>query len=82
MEYTSHTDESRRDVLAAIGVDRFEDLLKAIPDAIRLHRPIDLPPGLSEFEVDSLLDGIIYAAVFYIFSSIMDGNQGRRTGGI
>jgi len=55
MEYTSHTDESRRDMLTAIGVERFEELLKAIPDAIRLHRPIDLPAGLSEFEVDSLL---------------------------
>jgi glycine dehydrogenase subunit 1 len=45
-------------MLATIGVDRFEDLLKAIPDAIRLHRPIDLPAGLSEFEIDDLLDSL------------------------
>jgi glycine dehydrogenase subunit 1 len=58
MEYTSHTDDSRRELLAAAGVRSVEDLLTAIPDTIRLHRPLELPAGLSESEVDSLLDAL------------------------
>ena len=58
MEYTSHTDDSRRQMLAAIGVQRFEDLLAAIPDSVRLHRPLDLPEGMPESEVDALLNSL------------------------
>ena len=37
-------------MLAAIGVARFEDLLAAVPEEVRLTRPLDVPGPLSEIE--------------------------------
>jgi glycine dehydrogenase subunit 1 len=45
-------------MLAAIGVNRFEDLLAGVPDEIRLKQPLRLPEGLSETEVDALLPSL------------------------
>jgi glycine dehydrogenase subunit 1 len=49
--YTSATDADREAMLAAIGVGSLEDLFDAIPAAVRLQRPLDLPPGRPEQEV-------------------------------
>jgi glycine dehydrogenase subunit 1 len=49
--YTSATDRDRAQMLAEIGVGTIEDLFESIPAAVRLGRPLDLPPGLSEAEV-------------------------------
>jgi glycine dehydrogenase subunit 1 len=49
--YTSVTDSDRREMLAAIGVRSVEELFADIPDAVRLNRGLDLPPGRSEQEV-------------------------------
>ena len=49
--YTSATDADRREMLDAIGVDSVEDLFDAIPESVRLGRPIDLPDGMAEQEV-------------------------------
>jgi glycine cleavage system P protein (glycine dehydrogenase) subunit 1 len=49
--YTSVTEEDRREMLAAIGVESIEDLFADIPPALRLGRALDLDPGLSEQEV-------------------------------
>src|SRR5215469_3701344 len=38
-------------MLAAIGVDRLEDLFAEIPESLRLRRPLALDDGLSEQEV-------------------------------
>ncbi len=38
-------------MLDAIGVDSVEDLFEAIPESVRLGRPIDLPDGMAEQEV-------------------------------
>jgi glycine dehydrogenase subunit 1 len=38
-------------MLDAIGAGSLEDLFDAIPDGVRLDRPLELPPGLSEQEV-------------------------------
>ncbi len=50
MPYISNTEEQRLEMLKAIGVDSFEDLLTAIPPETR-QRETNLPPGLSEMEV-------------------------------
>ena len=50
-EYTSATDADRREMLAAIGVARIEDLFADIPARLRLTEPLSLGPGLSEQEV-------------------------------
>ncbi|MDQ3647837.1 MAG: aminomethyl-transferring glycine dehydrogenase subunit GcvPA [Actinomycetota bacterium] len=49
--YTSATDADRREMLDAVGVDSVEDLFEAIPESVRLGRPIDLPEGMAEQEV-------------------------------
>ncbi len=49
--YTHITDDDRREMLAAIGVDAVEDLFADISPGLRLGRPLDLPNGLSEQEV-------------------------------
>jgi glycine dehydrogenase subunit 1 len=58
MPYVQHTEADQRVMLAAIGKARLEDLFAAIPAAIRLRAPLDLPPGASEFEVLRDLNGL------------------------
>src|SRR3954464_7565017 len=43
--YTSATDADRREMLDAIGVESIDELFSAVPEGIRLGRPLDLPPG-------------------------------------
>ena len=45
------TDADRAAMLAAIGVESTEELFAEIPADVRLHRPLELPDGLSESEV-------------------------------
>jgi glycine dehydrogenase subunit 1 len=49
--YTSATDRDRGEMLEAIGVASIDDLFADIPAGLRLSRPLDLGPGLSEQEV-------------------------------
>ena len=46
--YTSITDDDRREMLAAIGVESVEDLFADIPEDVRLRRGLDLPDGMAE----------------------------------
>src|SRR6516165_2321546 len=38
-------------MLEACGVASAEDLFSHLPEAVRLKRPLDLPPGVSEYEI-------------------------------
>ena len=38
-------------MLAACGVESPEDLFAHLPEAVRLKRPLDLAPGISEYEI-------------------------------
>src|SRR5579862_5532956 len=38
-------------MLDACGVESAEDLFAHLPAAVRLKRPLDLPPGISEYEI-------------------------------
>jgi glycine dehydrogenase subunit 1 len=38
-------------MLDACGAASAEDLFTHLPDAVRLHRPLDLAPGISEYEI-------------------------------
>jgi glycine dehydrogenase subunit 1 len=50
--YTAATSEDRAAMLAAIGVGSVEELFeRQVPDAVRLHRALDLPAGLPEQDV-------------------------------
>lgn len=47
MSYVPHTERERCDMLAAIGVDRIEDLFADVPAKVRFPQ-LNLPPGLAE----------------------------------
>ena len=49
--YTSATDADRQEMLEAIGASSIDELFDAVPEAVRLGRPLDLPPGKPEQEV-------------------------------
>ncbi len=51
MPYISNTDAERRAMLERIGVASFEELIAAIPEAIRLKEPLAMDPPLSELEM-------------------------------
>ena len=51
MPYVQHTEAEQQEMLRAIGVRSLDDLFASVPEAIRLRRRLDLPPGRSEYEV-------------------------------
>lgn len=58
MRYIPNTAEVRREMLRDIGFDSLEDLFTVIPESLRLKRPLDLPPPLSEKALLDLLGGM------------------------
>src|SRR5258708_34092401 len=42
-------------MLATLGLSTLEDLLAPVPENVRLRRPLDLPPALSEPDLKRLL---------------------------
>ncbi|MBS1871034.1 MAG: aminomethyl-transferring glycine dehydrogenase subunit GcvPA [Actinobacteria bacterium] len=61
--YTSATDADRRAMLEAIGADSIEALFADIPRALRLGRPLDLPAGATQQEVEAELRALAAANV-------------------
>jgi glycine dehydrogenase subunit 1 len=51
MPYLPHTDDDVKTMLASIGAAGMEDLWTALPERIRLRRPLNLPAGLPEAEL-------------------------------
>ncbi|NOR44980.1 MAG: aminomethyl-transferring glycine dehydrogenase subunit GcvPA [Candidatus Delongbacteria bacterium] len=51
MPYISNTDKDREEMLEAIGVSDFNELLKDIPEEFKAECRIDLPDGISEYEI-------------------------------
>jgi len=51
MSYVPNTDADRKKMLSTIGVSRFEDLLDAVPNEVRLKEPLKIPPAASELEL-------------------------------
>ena len=60
MTYIPHSPKERDEMLATIGVEKMEDLFKAIPAAHR-YPDLDLPPALTEMEVAAELSEIAQA---------------------
>ncbi|MBU0710444.1 glycine dehydrogenase, partial [bacterium] len=50
MHYIPNTKDIEKEILQAIGVDKFEDLIKNIPDKFLQKCRIKLPESLSELE--------------------------------
>ncbi|PIU45361.1 MAG: aminomethyl-transferring glycine dehydrogenase [Ignavibacteriales bacterium CG07_land_8_20_14_0_80_59_12] len=55
MPFVPNTSDDEKEMLAAIGVSDFDELLRAFPESVRLKTPLNLPGPLSEFEVLSEL---------------------------
>ena len=55
MRYLPKSDSERREMLDACGVSSPEELFAHLPEAVRLNRPLNLAPGISEYEIVRLL---------------------------
>ncbi|MBI4893098.1 MAG: aminomethyl-transferring glycine dehydrogenase subunit GcvPA [Acidobacteria bacterium] len=51
MRYLPNSDADRRAMLDACGLNSLEDLYNHLPEAALLDRPLEIPAGLSEFEI-------------------------------
>lgn len=51
MPYVANSEEDVRAMLAAIGAGSIEELFASIPAELRLNRPLDIPPALTELEL-------------------------------
>ena len=53
--YTPHTERDVAQMLAAIGVDSIDDLLR-VPDAVALKAELDVVPALPEYQIARRFD--------------------------
>ncbi len=51
MSYVLNTPDDRAAMLRAIGVSSVEELFANIPPELRLHRPLNVPPALTEIDL-------------------------------
>jgi glycine dehydrogenase subunit 1 len=51
VRFAPHTDDDVREMLAALGLPRLDDLFDQIPADVRLDGRLDLPDGVSEMEL-------------------------------
>jgi glycine dehydrogenase subunit 1 len=51
MDYVQITQKQREEMLKVVGARTMDDLLKQVPDAIRLHRQLDVAPALDELSL-------------------------------
>lgn len=51
MDFAPHTEDDDREMLAAIGIDRMDDLFEPIQGRLKLGRLLDVPPSLDEVEL-------------------------------
>ncbi|MCA9319338.1 MAG: aminomethyl-transferring glycine dehydrogenase subunit GcvPA [Planctomycetes bacterium] len=58
MRYSATTPETRGQMLAEIGVNSVADLLKSIPDAVRMNRPLEVAGPLAEADLRAHLESI------------------------
>ena len=58
MSYLSLSDKDKKEMLAAAGVARVDDLFCCIPEAVRLDRPLDLPAAQPELDLVRTIEAI------------------------
>jgi glycine dehydrogenase subunit 1 len=51
MSFLLNNPQDQQAMLEAIGVKSLEELMACIPESLRLRRPLDLPPAMSELEL-------------------------------
>ncbi|MGQ0645411.1 MAG: aminomethyl-transferring glycine dehydrogenase subunit GcvPA [Elusimicrobiota bacterium] len=55
--FVPHTEEQKKEMLKAIGVGKFDDLLAGLPPSL-LRPPMDLPPSMTEMELVRHMEGL------------------------
>ena len=74
--YNVHSPDDREKMLEEIGVASVEELLEPVPSSVRLQRPLDLPPPLSEWELSrKMLDLASRNETSETFSSWLGGRS-------
>ena len=58
MSYVPNTADQQRAMLETIGVSSVQDLFQGIPPELRLGRPLNVPPPLSELELTQHLQAL------------------------
>ena len=58
MPFIINTESEREEMLRAIGVSSFKELIADIPEEIRLQRALDIPPASDEHQVRKLLEAL------------------------
>ena len=61
MDYIQITPQQREKMLKAVGADSIEDLLKQVPDELRLKGKLDLPPAMDELTLQRHLSQLAAA---------------------
>jgi len=51
MPFFANTERDREEMLKAVGAASLEELFESIPAELRLARPLDIPPALTEIEL-------------------------------
>lgn len=70
------TDQDRKEMLSAIGIDNIEDLFLQLPKEVMLKDGLNLPGGMSEMEVRKKMEGL--AAKNRIFPVVFRGAGAYR----
>lgn len=58
MRFTPNTDAVVQEMLESMGLQHIEELFADIPDEVKMDRPLNLPPEMSEMELKALLAGL------------------------
>jgi glycine dehydrogenase subunit 1 len=58
MPYLPNTAEDRQAMLATIGLGSLDELFAMVPAELRLGRPLELPPALTELELTAHMAGL------------------------
>jgi glycine dehydrogenase subunit 1 len=76
VSYLSVTDADREEMLATIGVGSVEELFRDIPEAVRFGRELDVPPALTEAELQRHMEELaaknVVDAVSFLGAGIYD----------
>ena len=69
--YVPSTEEQRREMLNAIGLNDFRELYRDVPESMILNRPLNLPEGRSEMEVRNAMAEL--AAKNIVYKTVLRG---------
>src|SRR5215213_6193940 len=62
--FVPHTDAELSQMLARLGLSSLDDLFAVVPEALRLMRPLELPPGMGEPDVAAEMGRLAGANAF------------------